>query len=377
MLCAWDYAAAAPFALPEAEVAHFQRWRSHLGAGEKVVVREPVAGVDEVLVPWRAVVVLPELVVEPIRTDGYRALVKAGVAAQLSMIGYDLIPVTISETVTPGMSSNFANYLSVVKHIDRISCISLSSASEFQGFASMLAAQGLAGPHVVGQPLPSEAPDVPEAWLAEAEELLAVDSLPLVLVVGSHEPRKNHLTVLVAAERLWREGLAFHLTFIGGSGWSSEAFDDLVVELAERGRPVQVLKRADEAHAVGGLPAGAVHGVPLAHRRFRPARRRVAHLGHARHHLRTSGVSSRSPRAVAASPSTRVTPKRLPLRCAICSRTTRCWLGCGARPPTARGRRGTTTPRRRGTTSRAQGRRADPGSARQRCAGVEPWPSRA
>jgi glycosyltransferase involved in cell wall biosynthesis len=162
------------------------------------------------------------------------------------MIGYDLIPVTISETVTPGMSSNFANYLSVVKHIDRISCISLSSASEFRGFASMLGAQGLAGPHVVGQPLPSEAPDVPEAWLAAARELLAVDNLPLVLVVGSHEPRKNHLTVLVAAERLWREGLAFHLTFIGGSGWSSEAFDELVVELAERGRPVEVLKRADE-----------------------------------------------------------------------------------------------------------------------------------
>ena len=168
VLCGWDYAAAAPFALPEAEVAHFQRWRSNLGAGEEVLVREPVADVDEVLVPWRSVVVLPELVVEPTRTDGYRALVKAGVAAQLSMIGYDLIPVTISETVTPGMSSNFANYLSVVKHIDRVSCISLSSASEFQGFASMLGAQGLAGPHVVGQPLPSEAPDVPEAWLAAA-----------------------------------------------------------------------------------------------------------------------------------------------------------------------------------------------------------------
>ena len=44
----------------------------------------------------------------------------------------------------------------------------------------------------------------------------------MVLMVGSFEPRKNHLGVLHAAETLWREGLDFELTFIGGSGWGSE-----------------------------------------------------------------------------------------------------------------------------------------------------------
>lgn len=246
VLYGWDYEARAPLPLPAGEVAHFQRWRSHVHAADQVVIREPVAEVDEILVPWRSVVVLPELVAEPMRTDGYRALVKAGIATHLSMVGYDLIPITISETVTPGMSANFANYLSAVKYADRVSCISLSSAREFEGFCGMLSAQGLKGPHIVGHPLPSESPDVQDEALAAARELLALDSQPLVLVVGSHEPRKNHATVLLAAERLWRSGRTFHLVFIGGSGWSSQGFDDLVVELAERGRPVQVLKRADE-----------------------------------------------------------------------------------------------------------------------------------
>ncbi len=46
-----------------------------------------------------------------------------------------------------------------------------------------------------------------------------IGSLPIVLAVGSHEPRKNHLAVLHAAELLWREGLLFTLTFVGGHSW--------------------------------------------------------------------------------------------------------------------------------------------------------------
>ena len=80
----------------------------------------------------------------------------------------------------------------------------------------------------------------PDRLLA-ASTLLTPDGLPLVLVVGSHEPRKNHVMVLVAAERLWRSGLAFRLTFIGGNGWRAERFHAVVDELRAAGRPVEVL----------------------------------------------------------------------------------------------------------------------------------------
>jgi len=124
--------------------------------------------------------------------------------------------------------------------------VSESSAAEFRNFARMLPSQGLVGPKVATCTLATEVPDIGFDATEQARDDLCLDSLPLVLVVGSHEPRKNHVTVLVAAERLWRAGHAFHLVFIGGSGWHSEAFDRLLLDLQAKDRPVQVIKRAAE-----------------------------------------------------------------------------------------------------------------------------------
>ena len=68
-----------------------------------------------------------------------------------------------------------------------------------------------------------------------------------VLCVGSHEPHKNHDTVLHAAERLWREGLDFELVLIGGPGWQSEAFEQRLEKVQASGRPVVVRGRVDDA----------------------------------------------------------------------------------------------------------------------------------
>ena len=61
--------------------------------------------------------------------------------------------------------------------------------------------------------------------------------LPLVLVVGSHEPRKNHRALLHAAERLWRDGVQFSLLFVGGNAWHSEGFVGDLEQLQRDGRP--------------------------------------------------------------------------------------------------------------------------------------------
>ena len=44
------------------------------------------------------------------------------------MIGYDLVPLVASETAADGMPSAFVDYLSVVKHVNRVSAISRSTA---------------------------------------------------------------------------------------------------------------------------------------------------------------------------------------------------------------------------------------------------------
>ena len=68
----------------------------------------------------------------------------------------------------------------------------------------------------------------------------------MVLVVGSHEPRKNHLAVLHAAELLWREGVAFSLLFVGGNSWKSEEFQAIVRNLQIARRPIQVVEAVDD-----------------------------------------------------------------------------------------------------------------------------------
>ena len=68
----------------------------------------------------------------------------------------------------------------------------------------------------------------------------------MVLVVGSHEPRKNHMPVVLAAERLWREGRHFRLVFLGGHGWHAERFHEMAEQLRQAGRHLDVLRDQPE-----------------------------------------------------------------------------------------------------------------------------------
>jgi glycosyltransferase involved in cell wall biosynthesis len=68
----------------------------------------------------------------------------------------------------------------------------------------------------------------------------------VVLVVGTHEPRKNHLAVLEAAEGCWRRGVQFQLVFVGGASWDRSDFADEVARLVREGDAVQVLRRVSE-----------------------------------------------------------------------------------------------------------------------------------
>jgi len=185
-----------------------------------------------VLVPWRSRVVLPE-VPAPWLCPTLAALAEVSGNA-VSLVGYDAIPVVSADTMPPEEPERFVHYLTLVKHAASIAAISHSAGEEFSGFVDMLGAQGLRGPGVRVCALPSDVPD--DAPLADGH----ADRAPSVLVVGSHEPRKNHLAVLHAAELLWREGLHFSLRFVGGSSSASGPFDDRVRALHHAGRAVTV-----------------------------------------------------------------------------------------------------------------------------------------
>lgn len=202
------------------------------------------ADVEPLVVPWHTTIVLPE-VPGPDLTD---RIAGSTAANRLVLVGYDCIPVVSADVLPPEEPVKFVRYLSMVKRADAVAAISGSAADEFRGFCSMLPTQGLTGPTVVACHLPAQAEPAHAAsatppvgrsgprWRTDPTSVAA----PYVLVVGSHDPRKNHLAVLHAAERMWLAGERFRLVFAGSRGWKVDDFDRVVRRLRRRRWPLEV-----------------------------------------------------------------------------------------------------------------------------------------
>ncbi len=90
---------------------------------------------------------------------------------------------------------------------------------------------------------------------------------PLVICVGSLEPRKNHLALLYAAERLWREGLQFQLLLIAGSGWGAEV-PARIRQLQHAGRPITSRRSATDGEVVAAYRAARFSVLASLHEGF-------------------------------------------------------------------------------------------------------------
>ena len=186
--------------------------------------------------PWHTVVVL-------IETPSARACERLAALAQYSgnmlvSVGYDCVPALSPHLVQLEEPQRFARYLTVIKHARRVAGMSQSASTEFGGFASALEAQGLAGPLVVECQGPTDSPIGSNGSDHSRVADLARKS-PFVVCVGSLEPRKNHSALLYAAERLWREGLDFHLLFIARSVCEEEV-PRRIAQLQTAGRSISV-----------------------------------------------------------------------------------------------------------------------------------------
>ena len=108
---------------------------SRVFAYDRPVSGDPAADAryrPRLVVPWRSVLVLPD-VPNP-RASGQLAALAKFSGNTLSMIGYDMIPITSAEIRPPEDTNAFAQYLTVVKHAHRVAGISRSAAAEFAGF---------------------------------------------------------------------------------------------------------------------------------------------------------------------------------------------------------------------------------------------------
>jgi glycosyltransferase involved in cell wall biosynthesis len=194
-----------------------------------------------VLVPWHGTHLVPELPAEPGRGSRYQALA-AHSGCTIGVVAYDCVPLTMAETTGAGMPGAFAAWLAAAARVDRLAAISAAAAGELRGWKAMLAGAGLSGPEVAAIPLAVERRTPTDADIAEARRLVAVGDLPVVLSVGSHEPRKNHLALVQAAETLWKEGRLFSLALLGGNAWNSGGLDAEMDRLARDRRPIQTFR---------------------------------------------------------------------------------------------------------------------------------------
>jgi len=199
-----------------------------------------------VVVPWRCTYLVPELAAEVERSTRLLPIARFS-GNRTGVIGFDCVPLTSAETTQIGFSRLFTTNLAAVRWMDRVAAISDAAATEYEGWRSMLAATGLAGPRIAAVTLPVDFPEPTAEELADAHGRFVLPGNPLVLVVGSHEPRKNHLAILHAAELLWRDGVGFSLTFVGGNAWGSDAFRARLTDLQRAGRPVDAVSKLPDS----------------------------------------------------------------------------------------------------------------------------------
>ncbi len=206
---------------------------------EKVVDRAVTNGELEsahLVVPWHSIVLISEVPADSVCAE--LACLAESSPNRVAAIGYDAIPLISADTLPDMESERFAHYLTVVKHLDVVAGISASASDEFQGFVDALPSQGLVGPRVVAVSLATEVSEIARRAVASVE--LDPKEAPIILSVGSHEPRKNQDAALFAAEVLAAEGLDFRIVFVGGgSRKATYRFDQKVAALRKEGLRVE------------------------------------------------------------------------------------------------------------------------------------------
>ncbi|WP_158507152.1 glycosyltransferase family 1 protein [Subtercola sp. Z020] len=222
------------------------REEARMRGGDEDAVESLAPARERVVIPNGGLVIVPELSADSERAERFLALGEFA-GSKLAFIGYDCVPLTSGETAAGPMAAHFPLYLDAVAYSDKVAAISRSTADEFIAWKKMLPSSGRVGPDVRTVFLGGDSAAPSDVDLAAVAAELELGDLPVVLVVGSHEPRKNHLSVLQAARVLWSEGAEFRLLMIGAGSWNSAPFDQLSQHLQDEGWPLTVLSGASDA----------------------------------------------------------------------------------------------------------------------------------
>jgi glycosyltransferase involved in cell wall biosynthesis len=241
----WDQSINDLRALTADEQRHLARWNGP----EYVAPRpyeEPQRG------EW---IILPELMIPMNPPDGslIDRLHKKGF--RVASIFYDLIPYKMADLYPAATRDYFAGYWSVISRSDAILPISHAVGDDLVAYYKNRLTE-LNNLHVRVRPVPlaGELLEFPRVTAARPHERRGLN----LLMVGTREPRKNHLLFLEAVQNARAHGADIYVTIAGRSG----AFPDLdekLQELAAREDWITLLEHVDDA-ALAHLYAAADMG---------------------------------------------------------------------------------------------------------------------
>ena len=186
----------------------------------------------------------------------------------VQMISYDFIPIFHSWSVHPGNRGQFNNYVRLILLANKVVAI-----SELVHDQVLLITKAFHLERKIWQNRIREVTYLPlPSGLTKTKDWAIVTKDPVLFVMlGSIEPRKNHLQFFDAVEILYHRGVYVKARLLGGAGWSNEYILARIGQLQNMGVDIErihaddleVLNYIESARALLQISEGEGFGLPI------------------------------------------------------------------------------------------------------------------
>ncbi|WP_184117258.1 MULTISPECIES: glycosyltransferase family 4 protein [unclassified Sphingobium] len=175
------------------------------------------------------------------------------VGVTVHVLVYDLLPVTNPEWFTKRGARNFRRWLSFVRlHADHAICISATVAQELR---DLLPERGLKRFFQNDRPIKIDVVRLATVFEASGVQAVMPSVLqgvparhPIILMVGTVEPRKGYDLALDIIDADWTGGVAPIFVIAGKKGWRTEALQQQIRLHPQSGRSLFWIEDASDEH---------------------------------------------------------------------------------------------------------------------------------
>jgi glycosyltransferase involved in cell wall biosynthesis len=164
------------------------------------------------------------------------------VGSKIYFFVYDLLPLTMTENFPAEIVSSNKKWLDiVVEKSDALFFISKHALDSFcENSINALACKAELCVVPMG---------VNKYWLEQTNErsMIPAKAETVVLMVGTVEPRKQHLLAVEVFEQLWKKGVDAELRIVGRKGWQSDRAVQVIRQAVADGKKITWLENATDA----------------------------------------------------------------------------------------------------------------------------------